>query len=274
MNKIDTNYKSLSEIDPEVVRFYAEESRERTTGYTEPDDEGNTQAITESYTVIVLNKPDEVTYEYAESRRGRRFGEDVVKSAIAQAIEWEDFSVNHDGYIQWLADHAQWHDDHLEYLELLSRHEDDPDWIAPEKPEEPMRPVIDMAVRRAVYEVVFIGHPRDQWLPTGKVTEAYDDKLFTFTTETVEASDEEFAKFEANPTKEYTRYLKLKGVEFEGVMCSAVKDDQFGIGSLYQAIKAGSEFNFEFENGNSLKLTPSNIDDFMNVWGPFRNSFF
>lgn len=73
---------------------------------------------------------------------------------------------------------------------------------------------------------------------------------------------------------EYKRYLKMIGVEFEGVMCSAVKDDQFGIGSLYQAIKAGREFNFEFRNGNEIKLTPSNIEDFMNVWTPFRNSFF
>lgn len=73
---------------------------------------------------------------------------------------------------------------------------------------------------------------------------------------------------------ESKHWRKRLGVEFEGVMCSALKDDQFGIGSLHQAIKAGSEFNFEFENGNTLKLTPSNIDDFMNVWGPFRNSFF
>ena len=68
--------------------------------------------------------------------------------------------------------------------------------------------------------------------------------------------------------------LKLKGVEFEGVMCSATKDDQFGLASLESRIKAGESFNFHFENGSKLTLTPDNFEAFSAVWYPFRLGFF
>lgn len=109
----------------------------------------------------------------------------------------------------------------------------------------------------------------------GTTSTMYDQDAFNEAHQTWQAKEPTrpaYKKLDDYP--EYKRYRKMIGVEFEGVMCSAVKDDQFGIGSLYQAIKAGSEFNFEFTNGSTLKLTPSNIDAFMGVWGPFRNSFF
>ena len=64
---------------------------------------------------------------------------------------------------------------------------------------------------------------------------------------------------------------KLKGVEFEGVMCSTTKDDQHGIGDvLYLIDHYGYEPNFKFSNGNKLKLTKDNIQQFMAVWLPER----
>lgn len=68
--------------------------------------------------------------------------------------------------------------------------------------------------------------------------------------------------------------LKIEGVEFAGVMCSATKDDQFGLGSILPLVQQGYEFNFHFENGNKLKINPDNVVAFMTVWVPFRESFF
>ena len=41
MNKLDTDYASLSDIDSEIVRFYSEDARTRVIGRTEPDEDGN-----------------------------------------------------------------------------------------------------------------------------------------------------------------------------------------------------------------------------------------
>jgi hypothetical protein len=71
---------------------------------------------------------------------------------------------------------------------------------------------------------------------------------------------------------------KLVGVLFEGVMCSATRDDQSGLVSVLTAYQLqGANFQptcFEFANGNSLVLTKSNIQAFIAVWMPFRQSFF
>jgi len=69
--------------------------------------------------------------------------------------------------------------------------------------------------------------------------------------------------------------LKLQGIEFQGVMCSATESDQNGLLSMYSFIKSGAlSPNFRFENGSRLVLTASNIDPLLSVWSEFRNSFF
>jgi hypothetical protein len=73
------------------------------------------------------------------------------------------------------------------------------------------------------------------------------------------------------PTKEE---LKLEGVEFEGIMCSATSEDMWGLASTKEWIRAGQTTNFEFKNGNVLTLSNDNIDAFEAVWVPFRASFF
>ena len=71
---------------------------------------------------------------------------------------------------------------------------------------------------------------------------------------------------------------KMVGVEFEGVMCSATKDDQSGLNAVLAAAQLqGADFpptNFHFENGSQLVITKENIKSFMDVWIPFRQSFF
>jgi hypothetical protein len=68
--------------------------------------------------------------------------------------------------------------------------------------------------------------------------------------------------------------LKLEGVEFDGVMCSATSEDMWGLASIKEWIRAGQTTNFKFHNGNVLELTKDNLDEFESVWVPFRASFF
>ena len=72
-----------------------------------------------------------------------------------------------------------------------------------------------------------------------------------------------------------TRYAAmLAGVLFEGTMCSAMKEDQWGLNSIKSFVLSGADVPFEFMNGNTLKLTSSNIAAFEAVWIPFRFGFF
>ena len=79
----------------------------------------------------------------------------------------------------------------------------------------------------------------------------------------------------APPTDaEMDRQLKLGGIEFDGVMCSATSRDMWGLSAIKDWVRSGSQTNFEFENGNVLTITEDNIDEFEATWIPFRSSFF
>jgi hypothetical protein len=71
---------------------------------------------------------------------------------------------------------------------------------------------------------------------------------------------------------------KLVGIEFQGVMCSATKDDQNGLMAVLMSIQLqGTAFKpvqFEFENGSTLIITRANYQAFTAKWLPFRQSFF
>lgn len=71
---------------------------------------------------------------------------------------------------------------------------------------------------------------------------------------------------------------KLVGVNFEGTVCSATMEDQNGLIAVLVAYQvAGSSFaptRFSFSNNNELVITKDNIQSFMAVWMPFRQSFF
>lgn len=71
---------------------------------------------------------------------------------------------------------------------------------------------------------------------------------------------------------------KMVGIQFEGVMCSATKDDQAGLlAVLLSSQLQGAAFKptrFDFTNGNSLVLSRDNLAAFTAVWMPFRQSFF
>ena len=71
---------------------------------------------------------------------------------------------------------------------------------------------------------------------------------------------------------------KLKGVLFEGVWCSATKEDQNGLMAVLTAFQLqGVNFVptvYEFANGTKLELNKYNIQGFIETWLPFRQSFF
>jgi hypothetical protein len=71
---------------------------------------------------------------------------------------------------------------------------------------------------------------------------------------------------------------KLVGVAFDGVMCSATGQDQNGLVAVHLSIQLqGAAFpatRFQFDNGNTLIITAQNHQDFMEIWLPFRQSFY
>jgi len=71
---------------------------------------------------------------------------------------------------------------------------------------------------------------------------------------------------------------KLAGIEFEGVMCSATRDDQDGLTAVLARIQMrGQNFKptrFDFENGSSLVIHLGNYKAFAEKWCDFRESFY
>ena len=90
--------------------------------------------------------------------------------------------------------------------------------------------------------------------------------------ELIDSGVEIGAYIEPEPTP---HELKLAGVEFGGVMCSATAEDQHGLTDIKQFIvEYGQSIPFHFENGNVLLLTPDNLTEFQTAWVPFRLQFF
>jgi hypothetical protein len=71
---------------------------------------------------------------------------------------------------------------------------------------------------------------------------------------------------------------KMVGIDFEGVMCSATREDQNGLVAVIMAFTLQKEkfqpTSFGFSNGNKLTLTVRNMQKFLDAWMPFRQSFF
>jgi hypothetical protein len=71
---------------------------------------------------------------------------------------------------------------------------------------------------------------------------------------------------------------KFAGVEFEGVMCSAMKADQDGLVAVLLSIQMqGAAFPptlFHFANGSRLVISLANYQALIATWLPFRQSFF
>lgn len=74
---------------------------------------------------------------------------------------------------------------------------------------------------------------------------------------------------------------KLAGIEINGVMCSATKDDQTGLVAVERFFNLSRSAGvtpaptvFRFANGNTLEITDVNFDAIYAAWVSFRQSFF
>ncbi len=74
--------------------------------------------------------------------------------------------------------------------------------------------------------------------------------------------------------QEFSLNPKLAGVEFNGITCSATKEDMVGVMYIKDKAKNGGSAIMRFENGSRLTLNNENIDQFFLVWSKFRDSFF
>ncbi|WJT09285.1 DUF4376 domain-containing protein [Vibrio harveyi] len=177
MIMIDTEYQSLTEIDPEIVRFYAEDTRQRVIGW----DEDKEEPIKESYTVIVLVKPYFVGYGDVEHRRMERKPWEIVKEELERAITWEDFEINHDKYLLWKDDFATW--------ETEQPHEDvwdeDSGEFIPKLVDAPERPQIDESKRVGHYEKITTQYDSNLWDFHGEFSEQIDHEARTITKDPV-----------------------------------------------------------------------------------------
>jgi hypothetical protein len=125
--------------------------------------------------------------------------------------------------------------------------------------------------KRGGFDAVYNGHP---YTLTTEEVESLDLDGMEVEYLTNEDKAATLAEQELRELKAQHKKDKMIGVEFDGVMCSATAKDQFGLSSIEGRIRAGMEFNFYFENGNTLVLNAGNVDAFEQVWYPFRMSFF
>lgn len=226
MNKVDTEYKSLSEVPSAVVQFYEEETRERIVGHTEPDEDGNSEPIKESYIVVVLNKPNTVLYSFVESRIGRRHPKEAVKAALVDAIAWEEFYYNHDLVFKHQEDLEQWQSEEPQAADY-----DDSDIFAGEHrawfDRKPELPVIDMAVRREYYELTTIQFDTNVYISLGTTT-VYDDVALTgeIVDHIERKSPEKVAAYYREHAKHLREDMKLENIFVHGHYFQVRQEDR------------------------------------------------
>ncbi|EOA3782593.1 hypothetical protein ACH0R5_000620 [Vibrio vulnificus] len=227
---IDTDYTSLSVIDENIRHYYSKDVRERVVGYTEPNEEGESSPIVESYTVIVLNQPDKVTYQDVEQRRSERKPWDlVVKPELERAIAWEEFCVNHNQYLDWKDALAFWEKEQPtepvwdegsgEYIDqVVSR---------------PVRPLVDLSNRRSVYELKVEEYHADYEFFLGTYTDLYRDDLLVVirVPDTQPKSDADIAEYHAELAIKTRFSAVYANIEYNGQLyqMGQGKDGIYGI---------------------------------------------
>jgi hypothetical protein len=203
---------------------------------------------------VCLIERDKVLFTDVAQSVGLRHSRAVIDATLRKAIEWDYFVVNHDGYLSWVEDLTAWEQ---EQLENKDNEEFQPTTA-------PVRPVIDIERYREFYQVIITSISNLENQLTTYV-DAIDDDLFIIN---------RVHDTEPKPKDEIDKIKKLEGIEFNGVKCSATKEDMWGLSSVESLVRSGTPINFNFDSGETLLLTPENIDGFQAVWVPFRMSFF
>jgi hypothetical protein len=203
---------------------------------------------------VSLIERDKVLFDDVMQSVSLRHSRVVIDAALRKAIEWDYFVVNHDGYLSWVTDLALWEQEQLD-------NEGDEEYQPSTKF---TRPVIDIESYRKYYQMIIAPISNiENSLAT--FVDTIDDDLFIIN---------RVHDTEPKPKDDIDRIKKLEGVEFNGVKCSATKEDMWGLSSVEALVRSGTAINFNFDSGEALLLTPINIDEFQAVWVPFRMSFF
>ncbi len=261
---IDTEYKSLNLIDEEIRDFYSYDTREKFVGY----DEVTEKPITEEYTVVVLNVPEEVSYQDVNTRRyERKDWETVVKQELLKAIEWENFRINHEAYLVWKEAFKLWEQEQPtdEEGNVLS---------------SPERPVIDITNRREVYEVVLKDYDYNYVTPTGEFVKSYDDENLICTKEhvTTPKEDSEIINYHSEIAFEERYNSIYSPIPYNGSVFQVGKgkDDIYGIDNFKGVLdmltimpeRLEEEVNWICEDNS---ITSLNIEDIKAIVALFIN---
>ncbi len=273
---IDTDYTSLSVVDENIRHHYSKDVRERVIGYTEPNEEGESSPIVESYTVIVLNQPDKVTYQDVEQRRSERKPWDlVVKPELERAIAWEEFKVNHNQYLDWLDALALWEKEQPtervwdegsgEYIDqVVSR---------------PVRPSVDLSNRRSVYELQVEEYQADYEHFLGTYTDLYRDDLLVVirVPDTEPKSDSDIADYHAELAIKTRFNAVYADIEYNGhcYQMGQGKDGIYGIDNFKNvltsiAIDPSKEGESVYWITASNEVEPLSYSDIKAIIGSFN----
>ncbi|QJT71168.1 hypothetical protein GR11A_00131 [Vibrio phage vB_VcorM_GR11A] len=260
----DTQYTSLDDIDENIRGFYQEETRTRPAGY---DGDGN--PVTEDYTVIVLNDPQEIDWDYMVERRKEGTPSDLMDAFLEAAINWEEFDVNHNGYLTWKDEHATWTTDQPQVQQVIDgvpQFDDDGNPIMVLAP-EPVRPVVDLANRREFYTEVHESNTHHGH-PAGVIqTETYvwdDDahqKVFTHSHEVtdmgalVEHICDEIDTLKATKIKEGTFEYSSNTYQ----MGELIERNAAGLSAMASSILAGNLNSALWEVDNVITLDNQTI---------------
>lgn len=208
-----------------------------------------------------------VTYERVGQLVGFRHPWPVVSEALKAAIVWEEHLFNTEVIPDWQNECARLTLEYNQANSQVTLPTGLPGDVITERPALvlPPEPVIDMSLRRSYYQVEQVPFDSLTLDAIGiEITEYDDDNLLVIHTMATQSK----------PVAELERLRKFAGIEFDGVMCSATKEDMWGLASVESYVRAGMATPFKFDNGSTLLLTKDNIDAFQATWVPFRASFF
>lgn len=269
-----TDYKSLSEIDENIRQWYKEEVRERVVGHK--DEGGLTTPIYEPYTVIVLDKPDEVSYSDVLQRRAEnKDWETVVKLELTRAIAWEEFVILHDGYLMWKSAHAEWEETQPTEVVYDPETNESSEVVVP----APTAPTVDISVRRETYEVARIYLDTNYFINTGEVEVTYDDVTYIRTDRML--GDPRSEEYIAKMHKEQAIQLRFDTIhgllEYNGhqYQMDKGKDGVYGIANFKDVITAvtvdpSKEADIVYWITADNDVVPLTYQDVKNIVGLFH----
>lgn len=173
-------YKTVQDVPPSIRRFYREVELTRVINHVGDGGEPLSEVVVDGVE-IVLDTPEEVTYEDVSLCVSLRWSQEAILGKLRAAILWEDFDVNHNQKKQWMGDMEEW------YHEAPSAPRCDENGMVEYddmgqpiliKRGAPVAPTVDLEKRRGFYKVVALPNEEPLTRQMGEFSEVfYDDEL-------------------------------------------------------------------------------------------------